>query len=139
MRIAFDLDETLGVPLIDGNSIVGFRIRDGGVELLERLRHNHDLLLWTVSSRRYVEKVLSYGLGRFFDEVYTWDEIASEWKDVRKVGADYLIDDSPHHRERALKDGVERGYIVVVGYGSVEDQRDPLLWVRQIEQVLGSD
>ena len=58
MRIAFDLDETLGVPIIVNDSIGGFRIRDGAIDLLERLSVAHTLLLWSVSSRRYLEKVL---------------------------------------------------------------------------------
>ena len=44
-RIAFDLDETLGVPLIEDNSIVGFQIRPGCLELLGRLRGRFTLLL----------------------------------------------------------------------------------------------
>jgi len=136
MRLAFDLDETLGVPLIVGNSIAGFRLRDGCAQLLGTLKLDHTLLLWTVSNRSYVEKVLSYGLAEYFAEIYSWDEVASRWKDVRQTRADYLIDDSPHHREKAEAHGLAQHYIVVAGYGSVEDQQDPLLWVRQIEQGL---
>ena len=32
-RIAFDLDETLGTAITDSNSIIGFNIRSGCVEL----------------------------------------------------------------------------------------------------------
>ena len=134
MRIAFDLDETLGVPLIENDQIVGFRIRDGAVELLKRLAENHTLLLWSVSSRRYLDKILAFGLGKHFAEVYSWDDIASEWKDVRRVRADFLVDDSSHHRENAAKFGLEKQYIVVPAYGSAEDATNALLWVRQIEQ-----
>lgn len=108
-RIVFDLDETLGVPLIDGSSMVNFRLRQGCADLLHTLSEEYTLLLWTVSSRRYVEKALSFGLASFFDEVYTWDEIASEWKDIRKIRADYLIDDRPHHQEQALSRGLTVG------------------------------
>jgi NLI interacting factor-like phosphatase len=139
LRLAFDLDETLGVPVIDGTSIIGFTIREGGVELLDLLQQEHSLVLWTVASRRYVDKVLSFGLNKYFAEVHSWDEIASEWKDIRKIRADYLIDDSPHHRERAREHGLERRYIVIAPYGSLEDRKDPRLWVQQIEQGLNSN
>ena len=114
----------------------GFKIRDGGIELLERLRQEHRLILWTVGSRRYIDKVLCFGLAAYFAEVYSWDEIATGWKDIRKIHADYLIDDSPHHRGRAREHGLEKAYIVVTAYGSPEDRRDPLLWVRQVDELL---
>jgi hypothetical protein len=135
-RIAFDLDETLGVPLIEGSKIVGFQIRPGCLELLEKLRPNFVLCLWTVSSRRYLNKVLSFGLGEWFSETYAWDERPGSWKDVRLIEADFLIDDSPHHRETALKFGLAGRYITVPVYGSPEDTADPLRWVREIERAL---
>jgi hypothetical protein len=136
-RIAFDLDETLGVPLVEGSAIVGWQLRPGALDLLGRLAPRFTLCLWTVSSRRYVDKVLSFGLGGWFREVYTWDELATAWKDVRRIGADFLVDDSPHHREAARKHGLEEAYIVVSAYGGPEDAADPLGWVREIEAVLG--
>jgi hypothetical protein len=36
-RVAFDLDETLGIPIVDGDSIVGFQAREGAIQLLEEL------------------------------------------------------------------------------------------------------
>jgi hypothetical protein len=137
-RMAFDLDETLGVPLIDGSRIVGWQARPGCVELLGRLRSRFVLCLWSVSSRRYVEQALAFGLGRWFTEVYTWDELPDRWKDVRRIGADYLVDDSPHHRDEAARHGLAAAYIVVPAYGSPEDVADPLAWVRVVEQVLTS-
>lgn len=136
--VAFDLDETLGVPIIDNDSITGFRLRDGCRELLGQLRQSYTLCLWTVSSRVYLNKALSFGLGEFFTQTYSWDELAVTWKDVRKIGVAYLIDDSPHHRARAVLHGLETRYIVVAAYGSREDFADPLLWTRQIRQVLMS-
>ena len=47
-RIAFDLDETLGVPLIEGDAIVGFQVRPGCPELLDRLRPSFTLGLLPV-------------------------------------------------------------------------------------------
>lgn len=135
-RVAFDLDETLGIPIIEQNSIAGFRIREGAIYILNRLQQEYSLLLWTVSKRSYVEKALSYGLKNFFDEVYSWGDIATTWKDIRRIKADYLIDDSDYHKEAAKVHGIEQGYILIPAYGCLEDQREPLLWVRQIEQIL---
>jgi hypothetical protein len=132
-RIAFDLDETLGVPLIDGPSVVGWQMRPGCAEMLDRLQREFGVLLWSVSSRRYVDKALSFGLGRWFAESYSWDEVPARWKDVRRVRADFLVDDSPHHREAAVPLGLGGAYIVVPAYGSPEDVADPLGWVRLVE------
>ena len=132
-RIAFDLDETLGVPLIEGPSVVGWQIRPGAAALLDRLRPRFQLLLWSVSPRRYVDKALSFGLSRWFAESYSWDEAPAGWKDVRRVRADFLVDDSPHHREAAEALGLGSAYIVVPAYGSPEDVADPLGWARLVE------
>src|SRR5687767_4071799 len=102
-RIAFDLDETLGVPLIEGSTIVGFLVREGCLELLGKLSPHFKVCLWSVSSRRYVDKVLSFGLGKWFAETYSWDEMPAPWKDIRRIGVDFLVDDSPHHWETAQK------------------------------------
>jgi len=93
-RVAFDLDETLGVPLIEGDTIAGFCLRPGCAELLARLSGRFELVIWTVSSRRYLDKVLAFGLGEWFERTYSWDEQLAPWKDVRRIGADWLIDDS---------------------------------------------
>jgi hypothetical protein len=134
-RIAFDLDETLGVPLIDGTTMVGWQLRPGCLELLARLRPQYALCLWSVSSRRYVDKALSFGLSAYFAESYSWDEVPARWKDVRQIQVDFLVDDSPQHREaaQALMSGLESAYIVVPQYGSPEDAADPLAWVRLVE------
>jgi hypothetical protein len=136
-RIAFDLDETLGVPVIDGSTMIGWQLRPGCEELLNGLRARFQLCLWSVSSRRYVDKALSFGLGTWFSETYSWDELPVRWKDVRQIRADYLVDDSPHHREAARGLGLESAYVVVSQYGSPEDAEDPLAWVRQVEVMVG--
>src|SRR5262245_4258116 len=136
-RIAFDLDETLGVPLIEGAAIVGFQTRPGCLELLRRLRPLFTLCLWSVSSRRYLDKVLAYGLSEWFAESYSWDELPAAWKDVRRIGADFLVDDSPHHREAASSHGLAERYVVVPVYGGPEDAADPLAWVRLVERAVG--
>jgi hypothetical protein len=135
-RIAFDLDETLGVPLIEGPNLVGWQLRPGCAELLDRLRTQFDLVLWSVSPRRYVDKALSFGLGRWFTESHSWDEVPAPWKDVRQLGADWLVDDSPHHAQAAERFGLASRYIVVPAYGSPEDVADPLAWVRLVESAV---
>jgi NLI interacting factor-like phosphatase len=135
-RIAFDLDETLGVPIVDQDTIVGFRARDGATELLGRLKQTYALVLWTVSDRRYAEKALSYGLRDYFDALYCWDDLPVDWKDIRRIGADYLVDDNEYHRDEAMKRGVTQGYIVVPAYGCRQDSEAPLAWVGTIERAL---
>jgi hypothetical protein len=138
-RIAFDLDETLGVPLIAGSSIIGWQLRPGCADLLNRLQADFSLLLWSVSPRRYLDKALSFGLRRWFSESYSWDELPVRWKDVRQVRADFLVDDSPYHREIAERFGLGAAYIVVPAYGSPEDSADPLGWVRLVESALSQE
>lgn len=138
-RIAFDLDETLGVPLIEGTTIVGFQTRPGCLELLERLRGRFKLVLWSVSNRRYLDKVLSFGLAGRFAKMYSWDELPGSWKDVRRINADLLIDDSPHHREAAARHGLADRYFVVPIYGGPEDAAALLAWVRLVERAAGMD
>ncbi len=133
-RIAFDLDETLGVPLIEGAAFVGWQLRPGAAELLDRLRERCHLVLWSVSPRRYVDKALAFGLGRWFGESHSWDEVQGAWKDVRRLRADLLVDDSPHHRDEAARHGLASAYVVVPAYGSPEDAADPLAWVRMVEE-----
>lgn len=136
-RIAFDLDETLGVPIIEGSTIVGFQIRPGCLELLERLWGRFTLVLWSVSGRRYLDRCLSFGLAGRFAETYSWDEMPASWKDVRQIKADLLIDDSPHHREAAARHGLADRYVVVPVYGGPEDAADPLAWVWLVEKASG--
>ena len=135
-RIAFDLDETLGVPRIDGNNIVGWNFRDGCAELLTTLQNDFTLCLWSVSSRRYVNLALSFGLNQWFADSYSWDEVATSWKDISQIDVDFLIDDSPHHRETAVLYGLGDAYIVIPAYGSPDDVADPFAWVRLVESRL---
>lgn len=135
-RIAFDLDETLGVPIIEGVEIVGFRFREGCVQFLEILEKDFDLVLWTVSNRSYVEKILAFGLNKFFSEIYCWEDISTSWKDVRQIKADYLIDDSSHHFDEAIKNEISEKYIVIEPFGSIKDFENPFYWIEQIKKVL---
>lgn len=135
-RLAFDLDETLGVPLIDGRNVVGWQMRPGCASLLDRLQSRFTLVLWSVSPRRYVDKVLAAGIARWFSESYSWDEVPSAWKDVRQLRVDWLVDDSPHHSLAAAEFGMATKYIVVPAYGSPEDAADPLAWVQLVETAI---
>ena len=102
-------------------------MRRGCGELLMELRRHYTLVLWSVSSRRYVEKALDAGLRGFFERTYTWDDHPCRWKDVRALGVDWLVDDSDHHRAAATASGVAADrYVVVPAYGSPEDDADPL-------------
>src|SRR5262249_17351135 len=84
-RVAFDLDETLGVPMITSNAITGFHARPGCIDLLRELRDHYFLVLWSVSKRSYVDKALAGGLAAFFAQTYSWDEMPCEWKDIRRI------------------------------------------------------
>ncbi|MGF1579832.1 MAG: hypothetical protein ACFCD0_10755 [Gemmataceae bacterium] len=136
LRLAFDLDETLGVPLIGQDRIIGFVERTGLRELLPRLQ-DFELCIWTVSNRSYLDTIFLFGLGEFFDETYSWDEKPCLWKDVHEIPVDYLIDDSQYHRDAALEQELADRYIIVPAFGSPEDVSDPLGWVWEIGKVLG--
>ncbi len=135
-RVAFDLDETLGVPLIDEGRVVGWQLRSGSAQLLGSLRHRCTLLLWSVSPRSYIDQALAFQFSRWFAESYSWDELPTRWKDIRQLEVDFLIDDSPHHRQQAEEFGLGDSYIVVPPYGSPEDEADPLAWVRLVQEGL---
>lgn len=137
--VAFDLDETLGVPITDGLSVVGFQMRPGCAELLTDLRRSYTLVLWSVSSRRYVDKALDHGLRGFFDKAWSWDEHPCRWKDVRQLGVDWLVDDSEQHIAEAERCDIADRYILVPAYGSPADNADPLAWVRRVRAALLGD
>jgi len=133
IRLVFDLDETLGVALVNSDSVVGFQIRQGCLELLEKLNEKYQLILWSVSNRNYVNKMLSGELGKFFQETYSWNEIPQQWKDIRIIKGDYLIDDYSYQKEMALQVGLGNKYIIVPAYGDEIDEVEPLRWVKIIE------
>ncbi len=136
-RVAIDLDETLGCPIIDvAGQISGFAWRPGCRQLLSRLSARYELVLWTVSPRRYANKALSFGMEGVFDEVLTWDELKSDPKDIRKANVAWLIDDSPHHQQAIQHSPVAHRYIVVPPIGSREDRQFPHRWRELIEAAL---
>ena len=138
-RIAFDLDETIAVALVDVNSLVGFSIRPGCAELLGKLAPKYDLVLWSSSERLYLDRALDASLKTYFKESYSWQEMPHRWKDIRLIKADYLVDDSEHHSNEARKHGLEQHYIVVPPYGAQEDIADPLKWTRIVLNRLRKD
>jgi TFIIF-interacting CTD phosphatase-like protein len=135
-RIAFDLDETLGTAITDSNSLIGFNIRNGCLELLEELDKHYQLILWTSSQRSYLDKILHFGLSQYFFETYSWDDISELWKDIRRIQVEYLIDDDSYQYDTALKNQLEQHYIIIPPYGCKEDNNDPLLWTKIIKDVL---
>lgn len=138
LRIAFDLDETLGTPLIDAHGkMVGFQWREGAMALFERLSASPTLIVWSVSPRRYVDFALDQGLRRHISESVSWDEKPCSFKDIREIGADLLIDDDAACHQRARELGLEARYIEVIPIGRAEDRRDPRRWLAEIEARLG--
>jgi hypothetical protein len=138
-RVAFDLDYTLGEVIVHplSNAVVGLSLRPGCRELLAQLRPHYTMCLWTISSRWYLDAALALGLRPFFDETYAGDEIVCDWKDLRRIDVQYLIDDSVWHRDHAGKAGLAvAGYIVVPAYNSEEDRSDPLRWVHIVNEAL---
>ena len=73
---------------------------------------------------------------KYFSEIYCWEDISTSWKDVRRIKADFLIDDSSHHFEKALEKGISEQYIVIEPFGSPKDFENSLFWIKQIEEVL---
>jgi hypothetical protein len=135
-RVIFDLDETLGTPILDYERIVGFNIRSGTLTLLKKLIIKYDLILWSVSNRNYVNVALKNDLEIFFKEIYSWNEIQLSWKDIRAINGDYLIDDSQYYKDMAKKEGLDEFYIIIPSFGDKADINDPFLWIRIIEKSL---
>jgi hypothetical protein len=50
----------------------------------------------------------------------------------------WLVRDSNYHRGEAVRLGIEKGYIVVAAYRTA-DQKEPALWLKQIEKVLDAE
>jgi hypothetical protein len=138
-RVAFDLDETLAVAVVDSRALRGFAIRPGCTELLTTLAPRFELILWSSSERTYVNRALDASLKTFFHESYSWQELPHRWKDIRLLHADFLVDDSDHHMQEAAKYGLEDRYIIVPAYGAPEDVADPLAWTRIILGRLARD
>jgi hypothetical protein len=135
-RLAIDLDETLGATITNSTSIIGFQPRTGCYEILKKLKLRYQLILWTASRRSYLNKVLVFGLGDYFQETYSWDDIAKSWKDIRHINASYLIDDDEYHLEMAQKYGLKSRYIIIPPYGSFTDEKEPHRWIWQIQEKL---
>lgn len=105
MTIVFDLDNTL-------TDEMGSTVRPGMRALLERLRcDGHTLALWTSSRRERARSILQeHRLERYFSrfvfrEDYDRDDRGVR-KDVRAIGGQALVDDSPEEIDFARSTGV---------------------------------
>lgn len=137
-RIAFDLDETLATPIIgEDGAVASFQWRGGAHALLEELSRDHELVLWSVSPRVYVNKALEAGLSAYMSASYSWDEVPCSFKDIRKIGADWLVDDSAEYKQQAEASGIGGRYIQVPAIGSPEDRIEPSAWLFLVRQALG--
>jgi beta-phosphoglucomutase-like phosphatase (HAD superfamily) len=94
MTVVFDLDNTL-------TDEMGSAVRPGMLELLAKLRREgHTLALWTNSRRDRARAILhDHDLARYFPRcVFREDYDPRDEgvrKDIRKIGGDVLVDDSP--------------------------------------------
>jgi hypothetical protein len=73
--------------------------------------------------------VLAFGLKDYFHETYSWDEIATSWKDIRQIKVDFIIDDDEYHQEAAtktLRTGLQTPSSKVLGECKYHETR----WVR---------
>lgn len=122
--IAFDLDETMMTPIIDARGeIKGANVRSGLASLLTTLSASYTLHVWSSGDRRYVEKMLRLArLTSYFERVIAWEDYAAEFKDVRRFGIDYLIDDNEALIDTARQLGIEDRYIIVPQLWADDDQ-----------------
>jgi phosphoglycolate phosphatase-like HAD superfamily hydrolase len=105
MTVVFDLDNTL-------TDEMGSAVRPGMRELLERLRREgHTLVLWTNSRRDRARAILrDHDLARYFARCVFRENYDPRdegvRKDIRKIGGDVLVDDSPEEIAFAKSVGV---------------------------------
>jgi FMN phosphatase YigB (HAD superfamily) len=93
MKIAIDMDNTL----IDE---LGATLRPGIVNFLEVLSKNHELFLWTNSTKsRAIQMLYAHGLREYFPRIIAREDYDPEnqglKKDLRKYDLEILIDDDP--------------------------------------------
>lgn len=137
-KIAFDLDETLATPIVDERGVIeSFQWRSGAFEFLEELSRDHELVLWSVRPRVYVNKALDAGLSAYMSASYSWDERPHAFKDIRNIGADWLVDDSEEYKQQASAMGIGHRYIQVPAIGTRQDRTAPTAWRFLIRKNLG--
>jgi FMN phosphatase YigB (HAD superfamily) len=93
MKIAIDMDNTL----IDE---LGATVRPDIVDFLEFLGRNHELVLWTNSTKpRAIQILYALGLREYFPRIISREDYDPEnrglRKDLCKYDLDILIDDDP--------------------------------------------
>lgn len=124
MRIVFDMDNTLVDEL-------GQKARPGIRALLEKLAaDDHELVLWTSSSRERAKIILSdHEFERFFARFLFREDYdpknTGAMKDIRKIDADVLIDDDPRQVDFANKAG-RRGILISAYRGGDADGSEEL-------------
>jgi hypothetical protein len=121
--VAFDLDETMMTPVIsEAGAIVGVNVRAGLVELLDRLSEDFILYVWSSGERHYVLRMLELaGLSQVFERVIAWGDYRSEFKDIRRFGVDFLVDDNDDLLRIAQEHHGTAGYIIVPAMYSADD------------------
>ena len=136
-RIAIDLDDTLGMAVVNDRSLIDFTLRPGARELLADLAEHFELVLFTAAPRHYVEKVFAFtGIDRWFADSVTADEWTDLYKDPRFVNAEFLVDDLEEHRDYGARRGIGSKYIIVPAFRSDDDDREPDRWHRLVRDQL---
>jgi len=127
MKIAVDMDNTIFDDF-------GRAIRPGMLTLLGKLKDDgHELVLWTSSSRPRALQILAWhDCARYFSALYCREDYDPEnrgaIKDLRRIGADAIIDDDPKHCQAATDCG--RIGILVASFRGGEDA-----WVDDLDAV----
>jgi phosphoglycolate phosphatase-like HAD superfamily hydrolase len=135
--VAFDLDETMMTPVIsEAGAIVGVNVRAGLVELLDRLSEDFILYVWSSGERHYVLRMLELaGLSQVFERVIAWDDYRSDFKDIRRFGVDFLVDDNDDLLHIAQEHHGTAGYVIVPAMYSAEN--DEVNWCDLVFMSLG--
>ena len=114
MIVVFDMDKTL-------TDDFGASVRPGIVGLLRRLVGDGiELCLWTNSTAERAREILSlHGLERFFTRFLFREDFdakseAGVPKDIRKIGAQFLVDADP--MQIRFAQSVERGGFLITAY-----------------------
>lgn len=105
--IVFDMDNTLTDEL-------GATVRPGIRKLLEELANNYKLVLWTNSTKSRAYFILKeHNLRKYFQRfIYREDYDPKEkgkFKNVKSIGAKFIIDDDPNEIDYNQKKGI-KGY-----------------------------
>jgi TFIIF-interacting CTD phosphatase-like protein len=120
MKIAIDMDNTLVDEL-------GATVRPGIVDFLETLSKNHELVLWTNSTKsRAIQMLYVHGLREYFPRIIAREDYDPEnqglGKDLRKYDLEFLIDDDPE--EISFNKTNKKSAILVESYRKGKKMRE---------------